>query len=39
MFTDIILKNQKFIKDIQIIHRDYEFYDDLLKLNKIVSFV
>jgi hypothetical protein len=39
MFKEAILKNQNFIKELKIINRDYEFYDDLLTLNKIVSFV
>jgi uncharacterized protein len=39
MFKQTILDNQKLIKNINIIKRDYEFYDDLLKINKIVSFI
>jgi hypothetical protein len=39
MFKETILRNQNFIKELEIINRDYEFYDDLLTLNKIVSFV
>lgn len=39
MFKELILKNQSMIKQMNIISRDYEFYDDLLKLNKIVSFI
>ncbi|MFA5917626.1 MAG: ATP-binding protein [Candidatus Gracilibacteria bacterium] len=39
MFKEVILYNQNLIKNIQTIKRDYVFYDDLLKLNKIVSFV
>jgi len=39
MFKEKILNSQELIKNIEIIKRDYEFYDDLLKLKKIVSFV
>jgi len=39
MFKEIILYNQNLIKNIKTIKRDYLFYDDLLNLNKIVSFV
>ena len=39
MFKQRILDNQELIKNIKIISRDYEFYNDLLKLNKIVSFI
>lgn len=39
MFKQIILDNQELIKNIEIIKRDYEFFDDLLLLKKIVSFV
>ena len=39
MFKQVILDNQDIIKTIKTIKRDYEFYDDLLKLKKIVSFV
>ncbi len=39
MFKEKILNNQELIKNIKIIKRDYEFYYDLLKLKKIVSFV
>ncbi|MDD2565471.1 MAG: ATP-binding protein [Candidatus Gracilibacteria bacterium] len=38
-FKQIILDNQNLIKNIDTIKRDYTFYIDLLKLNKIVSFV
>ena len=39
MFKQIILDNQELIKNIKIIKRDYELFDDLLSLKKIVSFV
>ncbi len=39
MFKQIIVDNQSKIEKLSIIERDYDFYDDLLKLNKIVSFV
>ena len=39
MFKQTILDNQNLIKNIEIKKRDYEFFDDLLKLRKIVSFV
>lgn len=39
MFKQLILDNQVLIKDINTIKRDYIFYDDLLVLNKIVSFI
>ena len=39
MFKQIILDNQSKIERLHVLERDYIFYDDLLKLNKIVSFV
>lgn len=39
MFKQVILYNQNLIKNINTLKREYVFYDDLLKLNKIVSFV
>lgn len=39
MFKQIIVDNQSKIEKLTIVERDYIFYDDLLKLNKIVSFV
>lgn len=39
MFKQIIIDNQSKIERLQVLERDYVFYDDLLKLNKIVSFV
>lgn len=39
MFKQVILYNQNLIKNISTIKRDYVFYDDLITLNKIVSFV
>jgi hypothetical protein len=30
MFKEAILKNQNFIKELKIINKDYEFYDNLL---------
>lgn len=39
MFKQIILDNQDLIKNIEVIKRDYEFFDDLLSIKKIVSFV
>jgi len=39
MFKQTILDNQNLIKNIEIKKRDYDFFDDLLKLRKIVSFV
>ncbi len=39
MFKQVILNNQNLLKNIDTIKRDYVFYNDLLKLNKIVSFV
>ena len=39
MFSETILQNQLFLKDLEIKQRDYEFYDDLRNLNKIISFV
>lgn len=38
-FKQEILNNQDFIENIEVKKRDYHFYDDLLSLNKIVSFV
>jgi len=39
MFKQIILNNQELIDKIEIIKRDYDFFEDLLLLKKIVSFV
>lgn len=39
MFKQIILDNQVLIREIKTFKRDYIFYDDLLILNKIVSFI
>lgn len=39
MFTQIIVDNQSKIENLKIFEREYYFYDDLMKLNKIVSFV
>ncbi len=39
MFKDLIIENQAKIKNIQLIKRDIFFEFDILKLNKIVSFV
>ena len=39
MFKQTILDNQELLKHIQIKKRDYVFYEDLLKIKKIVSFV
>lgn len=39
MFTQIIVDNQSKIENLKIFEREYIFYDDLLNLNKIVSFV
>ena len=39
MFKQVILDNQELINNIKILKRDYELYDDLLFLKKIVSFV
>jgi len=39
MFKQIIIDNQDKINNLQIINRDYAFQKELLKLNKIVSFV
>jgi len=39
MFKQLIIDNQEIIKNTKIIKRDYERYNDLLNLNKIVSFV
>lgn len=39
MFKQIIVDNQSKIEKLSLIEREYVFYDDLLKLNKIVSFV
>ncbi len=39
MFKQEILNNQNLIKNLTLKKRDYEFYYDVLKLNKIVSFV
>ncbi len=39
MFKQIIADNQSKIENISLVTRDYVFYDDLLVLNKIVSFV
>lgn len=39
MFKQTILDSQDLIGRIEIIKRDYIFYDDLLTINKIVSFV
>ncbi len=38
-FSQEILNNQNLIKNIDIKKRDYDFYYDILKLKKIVSFV
>lgn len=39
MFKQLILDNQKLISNIKTIKRDYVFFEDLLTLNKIVSFI
>jgi len=39
MYKNLILDNQDLIKNIKTIKRDYEFYNDILSLHKIVSFV
>lgn len=39
MNSQLILDNQTRISSLQIIPREYERYDDLLTLHKIVSFV
>ncbi len=38
-FSQELLSNQNLIRTIKIKKRDYEFFDDILKLKKIVSFV
>ena len=39
MFSQIIKDNQEKIKNINLKKRDYIFYDEILKLNKIISFI
>lgn len=39
MYSRIIRDNQALLENITIIPRDYELYDDLLQLHKIVSFI
>lgn len=39
MFSQIIKDNQERIKNLKIIKRNYYFSNDILKLNKIVSFI
>ncbi len=39
MFSQIIKDNQEKIKNIDFKKRDYVFYDELLDLNKIISFI
>jgi len=39
MFTQIIKDNQERLKNLKFKKRDYIFLDELLKLNKIISFV
>ena len=39
MFLKLIKENQERLKKIDFKPRDYAFYDDLLKLNKIITFV
>ena len=39
MFTQIIKDNQEKLKNLKIQKRDYVFFDEILSLNKIVSFI
>ena len=39
MFAEIIKNNQQRLKDMEIKPRNYERYEDMWKLNKIISFV
>ena len=39
MFTQIIKDNQEKLKNLKIKKRDYVFFDEILSLNKIVSFI
>jgi hypothetical protein len=38
MFSQIIKDNQEKIKNLNLKKRDYVFYDEILDLNKIISF-
>jgi len=39
MFIQLIKDNQEKLKNLNLKKRDYIFYDEILKLNKIVSFI
>jgi hypothetical protein len=39
MFSQIIKDNQEKIKNLNLKKRDYVFYDEILELNKIISFI
>ena len=39
MFTDIIKDNQERLKTLNLKKRNYSFDDDILNLNKIISFI
>jgi hypothetical protein len=39
MFKEIIIENQEFIKNIDLIERNIKFDIDVLALNKIISFI
>jgi len=39
MFSQIIKDNQEKIKNLNLKKRDYVFYDEILDLNKIISFI
>ena len=39
MYSQIIKDNQLKLKNLKLKKRDYVFYDEILELNKIVSFI
>jgi len=39
MFSQIIKDNQEKIKNLTLKNRDYVFYNEILDLNKIISFI
>jgi len=39
MYSQIIKDNQEKLKNLKLKKRDYIFYDEILNLNKIISFI
>jgi hypothetical protein len=39
MYSQIIKDNQEKLKNLKFKKRDYIFYDEILDLNKIISFI